>query len=690
MSTYVFGIKNLDCAHCAQKIQEKVAKSEGIERATVVFASSKMVIESEKLSESQVFELANEITGKYEQGAYLVKNDAKTGGEEKNREWIPLCVGAALFLAALALDQTGNGSIWCYLVPYLVLGYRVILTAIKNLFSGQLLDENFLMALASIGAFAIGEALEGVAVMLFYSIGEYFQDRAVDQSKKSIEAMSGLRPEIANVIRDGRAAAVHPDEVAVGETILIKAGEKVPIDAVVTEGESFMDMSAINGESVPKRVHKGDEILGGYVNGDGSIQACTIRTARESASAKILDLIADASQSKTKTEKFITKFSRIYTPMVVGAAAIVAFIVPWILGEPMIFWVQKALNFLVVSCPCALVISVPLAYYAGLGMSAKKGLLLKGGNHLETLAKTKAVACDKTGTLTKGVFEVSKVVARGMEQEELLRYAGAAEAMSNHPVAKSIVRAVQNTSTAQDAEEIPGMGVRAKVEGKDVLCGNAKLFDREGQQICEEDRAVTGCVYVAIGGEYCGYIVVSDMIRPDTRAAIQKIKQLGVEEVGMLTGDAKGAAEEVARQAGTDWCAYEQMPEDKLRHVQDLKKKYQGRGTVAFIGDGINDAPVLSGADIGLAMGAMGQDAAIESADAVLVTDELTSVADGIRIGRRMKRIIHENISFSLGVKAAVLLSSLIFVTPIWLAIFADVGVALIAVVNSIRILHMK
>ena len=688
MNTYVFGIKNLDCAHCAQKIQEKVAKSEGIERATVVFASAKMVIESEKLSESQAFTLANEITGRYEQGAYLVKNDAKPEKEEKNRQWIPLGIGAVLFVAALILDKTGNGSIWFYLLPYVILGYDVVLTALKNLFSGQLLDENFLMALASIGAFAIDEALEGVAVMLFFSIGEYFQDRAVDQSRKSIEAMSGLRPEIAHVIRQGSVVTVSPDEVEIGETILIKAGEKVPIDAMVTDGESFMDMSAINGESVPRKVQKGDEILGGYINGDKSIKACTIKTAQESASAKILDLIADASQSKTKTEKFITKFSKVYTPCVVGAALIVAFIVPLILGEPLAFWVQKALNFLVVSCPCALVISVPLAYYAGLGMSAKRGILVKGGNHLEALARVEAVACDKTGTLTKGVFEVSSVVARGMEQEELLRYAGAAEAMSNHPIAKSIVRAVKEPLTAQDAEEIPGMGVQARVAGKEVLCGNAKLFGRQSIAIPEEDRNIAGCVYAAIGGEYCGYIVVSDVIRPDTKTAIETMKQLGVREIGMLTGDAKIAAEAMAKQAGVDWCAYEQMPKDKLEHVQSLKKKYEG--TVAFVGDGINDAPVLSGADIGIAMGAMGQDAAIESADAVLVTDELTSVADGIRIGRYMKRIIHENISFSLGVKAAVLFSSLIFTTPIWLAIFADVGVALIAVVNSIRVLHMK
>ena len=602
----------------------------------------------------------------------------------------PVIAGGILFAAGWLAPVSQGWRTALMVAAYLLLGGPVLWEVAKHFGKGglgTLMDENFLMALATVGAWCIGDHVEAVAVMLFYRVGEAFQAHAISGAQKSIDALTSLRADTVHVVRDGSEQTVHPSEVQVGEEIVIRAGENVPLDAQVLSGESFLDTSALTGESVPVRVQPGDAVLSGAINTNGVLRARVQKRFEDSAVSKVLELTRQASENKAPAEKFITKFARVYTPCVVLAAVLVAAVPPLLLGQPFAFWLHKALSFLVVSCPCALVISVPMAYFAGIGMSSRRGLLVKGGEHFHTLAQADTIVFDKTGTLTRGVFTVSEVVPeQGVTPDMLLYLCASVEALSNHPVAQSIVRAQTTVGApASDPVETAGEGITAKVDGMRIACGNARLMKREGVQT-PQAAAMGTTVFVARDGQYIGRIVVSDQIREDAKKTIQALHVLGVRRTAMLTGDQQGAAQAVASELGLSTYRHSLLPEDKWAALRELR----GTGPILFVGDGINDAPVLAAADAGVAMGGVGQDAAIQSADMVLMTDRLMSLCDGIEVARRTRGIVMQNIAFSLVIKAAVLLAAVLFTIPIWLAVFADVGVALLCVGNAARILRMK
>ena len=629
--------------------------------------------------------------------------------KKQKKMLIRILASAALLIGFNFLPFEGVLRFILYLIPYLVIGYDILIKAFKGIKNRQPFDESLLMAIATIGAIAIaiytevaeheaGDYVEAIAVMLFYQIGEWFQSYAVGKSRRNISDLMDIRPDYANIEKDGKLEQIDPDEVEPGSVIVVQPGEKVPIDGIVIEGTSTINTSALTGESLPRDAEEGDEIISGCINMTGVLKIKTTKEFGESTVSKILDLVENASSRKSKSEDFITKFARIYTPAVVYSAIALAILPPLVrmfgMGIPAEWgtWIYRALTFLVISCPCALVISIPLSFFAGIGGASNAGVLVKGSNYLETLSQTKCVVFDKTGTLTQGVFEVNEVHHNEMSREQLLEYAALAESASSHPISKSLQRAYGkeiDRSRVTDIQEISGNGVTAKVDGIDVAAGNSKLMDRLGVKwiVCHQSGTI---IHMAVDGRYAGHIVISDIEKPHAKEAIQALKKAGVEKTVMLTGDSRRVAEHVAADLGIDEVHAELLPADKVSEVEEILKKNTGKGKLAFVGDGINDAPVLSRADIGIAMGAMGSDAAIEAADIVLMDDDPLKISKAIRISRKCLHIVYENIWFAIGIKLLCLVLGAVGIANMWLAIFADVGVMIIAVLNAIRALFVK
>ena len=599
---------------------------------------------------------------------------------------------AVLFAAGSLLPLEGWAEMGVFLVCYVIVGWDIVWKAITNIFSGQVFDENFLMTIATIGALILGEHSEGVAVMLFYQVGEWFQSYAVSKSRKSIASLMDIRPDYANVERDGKLVQVDPDEVMIGDTIVVKPGERVPLDGKIIKGTSALDTSALTGESMPRDVEPGMEVISGCINQTGILTIQTTKEFGESTVAKILDLVENASDKKGKTENFISRFARYYTPAVVFAAIALAILPPLITGQAFSIWIYRALTFLVISCPCALVISIPLSFFGGIGGSSKIGVLVKGSNYLEALAHAETVVFDKTGTLTKGSFAVSKILPVGMKEPQFLELAAYAEDYSNHPISLSIKKVYGkkiDSSRITDVKEIAGHGVQSIIDGKIVFAGNAKLMEKE--HISFTPAATVGTVvYLACDGKYAGCIVIEDEIKEDSSAAIKALKSVGVRKSVMLTGDADAVGRKVADRLGLDQAYTELLPADKVDRVEELLQQKSEKGTLVFVGDGINDAPVLARADVGIAMGGLGSDAAIEAADVVLMTDEPSKIAAVIRIARKTIRIANQNIVFALGVKFLVLSLGALGYANMWAAVFADVGVSIIAILNAIRAMRVK
>lgn len=608
---------------------------------------------------------------------------------------IRILIGAAIYAFGI-FYQTSNGyvSLAVFLTAFIIIGGDIVFSAIKNILRGKVFDENFLMSIATIGAFSIGDYEEGVAVMLFYQVGELFQSYAVNKSRKSIASLMDIRPDYANVQRGEAVEKLDPDEVKIGETIVIRPGEKIPLDAVVIDGASMIDASALTGESMPREVGKGDALLSGCINLNGLITARVTKEFGESTVSKILDLVENAGNKKSESENFITKFARYYTPVVVIVAVLLAAIPPLVVkGALFSDWLYRALVFLVISCPCALVISIPLSFFGGIGGASRNGILVKGSNYLEALAQTEIVVFDKTGTLTKGVFKVQQVVPENIAAEELLELTAYAESNSNHPISLSLKQAYGkeiNASRITKVKEIAGHGVVADVDGKTVAVGNAKLMKSRGVPFKETGGAVGTVVQVAIDGQYKGYVVIADEVKEDAQKAIQALKDAKIRQTVMLTGDAKLIGEKVASQLGLDQVYTELLPADKVQKVETLFAGKSPRGKLAFVGDGINDAPVLARADIGIAMGGLGSDAAIEAADIVIMTDEPSKLAEAIKISKKTLRIVKQNITLALAVKAAVLVLGAFGIASMWAAVFADVGVAVLAILNAIRMLRVN
>ncbi len=607
------------------------------------------------------------------------------------KEGIKIVIAFILFIIALVINFPNE---WInkvlYIIAYLIVGFEIVLEAIENIFKGKIFDENFLMALATIGAFAIGEFPEAVAVMLFYQVGELFQSYAVDKSRKSIVSLMDIRPDYANVKRNNEISKINPEEVKIGETIIVKPGEKIPLDGKIIKGNSMLDTSALTGESLPREVKENDEVLSGCINQNGLLEIEVTKEFGESTVSKILDLVENASSKKSKSENFITKFAKYYTPAVVIIAVFLA-VIPTLVIEGAEFtdWLYRALTFLVVSCPCALVISIPLGFFGGIGGASKKGILVKGSNYLEALSNSEIVVFDKTGTLTKGVFEVQKIEPVGISKEELIKYAAYAESYSNHPISVSIKKAYGeeiNTNLISKTEELSGRGVVATIEDKEVLAGNEKLMQEKNIKYTKCNEVGT-IVYIAINNKFVGYIVISDEIKEDSKKAIDDLKRNNIKQTVMLTGDRKDVGESVAKEIGIDKVYTELLPDGKVEKVEQLLKEKTEKGKLVFVGDGINDAPVLALADIGIAMGGLGADSAIEAADIVIMTDEPSKINTAINISKKTMRIVKQNIVFAIGIKIAVLILSAFGLSTMWEAVFADVGVSVIAIINSLRAL---
>ena len=609
--------------------------------------------------------------------------------KKQKRMLFRVLASAVLFAVALLLPTEGWLRLFTFLIPYAVIAWDVLWRAVRNIAHGQVFDENFLMSLATVGALATGEYPEAVFVMLFYQVGELFQSYAVDQSRKSITSLMDIRPDYANIEVDGQLRQVDPEDVAVGDTIVIKAGERIPLDGVVLEGTSNVDTAALTGESLPREAQPGDDVISGCVNLSGLLRVRVTKAFEESTVAKILDLVENSSSKKAKAENFITKFARYYTPAVVLAAVALALLPPLFTSIQWVDSIQRALNFLVVSCPCALVISVPLSFFGGIGGASKNGILVKGGNYLEVLAKTELVVFDKTGTLTRGVFNVTAIHPDHCGEAQLLELAALAESYSDHPISRSLKEAYGkelDASRVSNVEELSGRGVRATVDGRQICAGNDKLMEDIGVSWHPCHRVGT-TVHVASDGVYLGHLVISDEVKPDAKEAITALKACGVRRTVMLTGDAKAVGESVAQELGLDEVHTQLLPADKVTRVEALLGEVSPKGALAFVGDGINDAPVLSRADIGIAMGGLGSDAAIEAADIVLMDDKPSKLADAIRIARRTLAIVRQNIVFALAVKFLVLALSAAGVANMWEAVFADVGVSVIAILNAMRAL---
>ena len=610
------------------------------------------------------------------------------------KKGIKIIIALILFLIALIIDF---GNVWInnviYIIAYIIVGFEIVRKAVRNITRGKVFDENFLMTVATIGAFGIGEFPEAVAVMLFYQVGELFQSYAVDKSRKSIANLMDIRPDYANIEKDGKLEKVDPDEVKIGDIIVVKPGEKIPLDGTVVEGKTNLDTKALTGEPMPREANIGDDVISGCINLNGLIKVKVTKEFGESTVSKILDLVENASSKKSKSENFITKFAAYYTPIVVIIAVILAIVPPLVIpGAEFLDWIYRALSFLVVSCPCALVISIPLSFFGGIGGASKMGILIKGSNYLEALANTEIVVFDKTGTLTEGDAKVQKIEAEGISKEELLEITALAENFSNHPIALSIKSEYNKPIDEKrivKTQELTGRGIKATIDEKEVLVGNEKLMKEEKINY-KECTDVGTALYVAIDKKYVGYILIADSIKKDSKKAIQNLKKNGIKQTVMLTGDRKQVGEAVAKELGIDKVYTELLPDGKVEKVEELLKEKSPKGKLAFVGDGINDAPVLAISDIGIAMGALGSDAAIEAADVVLMTDEPSKIVDAIHLSKKTMRIVKENIIFAILVKVIVLILSAFGLSTMWEAVFADVGVSIIAIINALRVLRVK
>ncbi|GGA46227.1 heavy metal translocating P-type ATPase [Paenibacillus physcomitrellae] len=700
----------LDCANCARKVEDGVSRLPGVSNCSVNYMTQTLSLETALGDTGRIREAAVEAIKKLEPRIQLQLKEGNGSGEQAGSSGrsegksssisqvigkiliFRLAAGALITATGMLADFSGWLAFLWFAAAYLLIGGDVLLQALKNMGRGRIFDEYFLMSVATFGAFAIGQYPEGVAVMLFYQVGELFQRLAVNRSRQSITSLMNIRPDFANLKAGSEIRRVQPEEVGAGSYILVKPGEKVPLDGIIREGSTRVDTSALTGESVPREVTAGQEVLAGFINKNGMITVEVTRTFGESSVAKILDLVEHASSKKAKTENFITRFARIYTPFVVALALLLAVVPPLVMdGAEFSDWLYRALVFLVISCPCALVISIPLGFFGGIGAASRQGVLVKGGNYLEALNAVKYVVFDKTGTLTQGTFQVTAIVPEeGWAQEELLKYAAYAELHSNHPIAESIRNAFQGSLQewgVSEVNEISGFGVEAAVEGNKVLAGSAKLMKRAKISFVQPD--ITGtAVHIAVGGQYAGYIVIADEIKADAASAIHSLKQLGIKRMVMLTGDLKATAEAVAGQLAIDEVHSELLPEEKVAQIERLMERKSAKDKVIFVGDGINDTPVLARADIGIAMGGLGSDAAIEAADIVIMDDKPSRIADAIRIAKRSRRIVWQNIIFAFGVKAVFLLLGAFGFATMWEAVFSDVGVTVFAVMNAMRVLH--
>lgn len=693
-------LEGLGCAHCAAMIEEEVNKIDGIS-ATMNFMTKTLTVETADDEDfSEILEKITAIVHSHEPHVKVIDRSSENDhheqrhldhneGEDYKNSAMRIGISGILFILALALKLPPWLEIALFIVSYVVVGWEVLLNAVKNIKRGQVFDENFLMSIATIGAFLIGEYPESVAVMLFYQVGELFQDIGVDRSRRSIKELMNIKPDFVNLKVGNDLVVVSPEEVNVGDIIVVKPGEKIPLDGVVIEGYSTADTSALTGESIPRDLGPGSTALSGFINNNGVLTIEVTKRFGESTVAKILDLVQNASSRKAPTEKFITKFARYYTPVVVFAAIGIALIPPLILkGATFSQWVYRALIFLVISCPCALVISIPLGFFGGIGGASRKGILVKGSNFLEALNHVETVVFDKTGTLTKGVFQVTGVVPEeGFAKDEILEYAAYAESFSNHPIATSILAEYKgeiDKDKIEGYQEIPGHGIKVKVDGKEVLAGNAKLMEKENISYRIGDSIGT-IVHVAIDKKYAGYIVIADEVKGDSKDAIRELKDLGIKKTVMLTGDTKRVAERVGKELGLDEVYSELLPTDKVEKLEEIDRAKSPKGKLVFVGDGINDAPVLARADIGIAMGGLGSDAAIEAADVVIMTDEPSKIATAIKLARKTQKIVWQNIVFAIGVKLLFLLMGAFGIATMWEAVFADVGVTVIAILNSLR-----
>lgn len=709
-------LEGLSCANCAAKMEVQIKALKGVKEAFVNFSTSMLLLEIEQAEterekrEKQLLMEIQKVVHQIEPGVVIhevqkegKKQQYKEGKQdqaEKKREKAELSrlgIGVFLYLIVLVFQFSSQVELLLFFVSYILVGGEVVYQAVRNICRGRVFDENFLMTIATIGAFAIGEYPEAVAVMLFYQVGETFQDYAVNKSRHSIQALMNIRPDYANLKKDGAIGQVSPEQVAIGDYIVIKPGERVPLDGIIIEGSSLVDTSVLTGESVPRELLAGDEILSGSINMTGLLVVEVSKEYGQSTVAKILDLVQHAGSKKAPTENFITKFARIYTPIVVGIAVTLAFLPPLIFpGAVLSDWLYRALIFLVISCPCALVVSIPLSFFGGIGGASRKGILVKGGNYLEALNNVKAVVFDKTGTLTKGVFRVTAIYpVVGFNQEQVLGLAALAEAFSTHPVAKSIREAYGREVLSEELEsyeEIAGHGVKAVSQGKTILAGNKKLMEKEAISLetwetTDNILSAGAIVYVAVDGKSAGHLVISDEIKEDSVNALQGLKKLGVQKLVMLTGDNEKVAAQVAGELQIKEYYAELLPHEKVAQIEKIAQT-KGKGSLVFIGDGINDAPVLARADVGVAMGGLGSDAAIEAADIVIMTDEPSKLVTAIKVARRTQRIVWQNIILALTIKGLVLALGAMGAATMWEAVFADVGVALLAVFNALRVMR--
>ena len=699
-------LKGLDCPNCSAKIEKEVGELEGVALSEVNLMKQTLTVSMDHNKAASMLDMVTTIVHSHEPDVEVSEQKADTSVAPDKKEKTPvysdddkkltirLISGAVIYAVGMGLTLFGHVSLpvelGVLIVAYIILGWDVVWQAVKNITRGQIFDEHFLMSLSTIGAFAIGEYPEAVAVMLFYQVGEFFQSLAVKRSRKSISDLMDIRPDSATVRRNGELVVVAPETVSIGELIVVKPGEKIPLDGIVTEGESMLDTRALTGESVPRSIRKGEEALSGCVNQSGVLTIKVTKSFGESTVTKIIDLVENASSRKAPTENFITTFARYYTPIVVGMAAILAIIPPVILGGGWSEWLRRGFVFLIVSCPCALVISIPLTFFGGIGAASKRGVLVKGSNYLEALNKVSVVVFDKTGTLTKGVFKVVDITVEfGFTKEQVLEYAAQAESYSNHPIAKSIKEAFGKTidqSVLSGYEEISGHGIRVLIGGKRVLAGNSKLMDSEKVSYAACQSAGTK-VYIAVDGRYAGCIVIADEVKDDSQNAIASLKKIGVEKTVMLTGDDEKIGKAVAEQLGLDEYYAQLLPDQKVEKLEYLDQHKTKGSKLAFVGDGINDAPVLARADVGIAMGGLGSDAAIEAADVVLMTDEPSKLVDAIDVAKATKRIVMQNIIIALGIKSVFLILGALGIAGMWEAVFGDVGITIIAVLNAMRIL---
>ncbi len=712
-------LDGLCCANCASKIEREVGSLPGVKEANINLMNGKMSLVMDEISDDITNQL-KKIVSKHESSVVVhdlsneevaatkhhknehTHEDAHEhghshGGEEEGslKSYLIRIVLSVVLTAIFAFTPLPEAvKLVGFIVAYILVGFEILRNAVRNILKGQVFDENFLMGIASLGAFLIGDHTEAVAVLVFYGVGELLQDMAVNNSKKNIAGLMDIRPDYANKLVDGSVTVVTPEQVVVGDTILVKPGEKIPLDGLVSKGSSFVDTRALTGESVPRAIRVSDTVLSGTINTSSVIEIEVTKVFGESTVSKILELVQNSGSKKAESEKFITKFARYYTPFVVFSALAVAIFPPLLGFGSFSVWLYRALSFLIISCPCALVISIPLSFFGGIGGGAKHGVLIKGGNFLEALNQVDTIVFDKTGTLTKGIFEVSKIEpVEEADREKLIQLAAIAESNSTHPIAKSIINFVEKQEitirAAQNITEVSGKGVIAEFEGNQIYAGNEKLMKEFGIQF-EEPEINGSIVYVAENEEYLGYLLINDEIKPGVRGMMEQLKELGVKKTIMLTGDHKNAAKEIAGVCGVDEYEAELLPQDKVNRFEEFKNKIMGKGKIVFVGDGINDAPVLAGADVGIAMGGIGSDAAIEAADVVIMNDDITKIVTAIRIAFKTKKIVFQNIIFALGVKALIMVLAFLGYTSIWFAIFADVGVALLALLNAMRAMKIK